>query len=337
MVVEGKKVKNLLYATDDSGELIWVAGNFLRQMCYEEAPFLPTPDECENICRHSCAWHAPQLRKDVMYLGGYRERESLLPGLSESEKKSLCLLPSDVDGNTHQIAFQLCGPELISQGTYTLATRAPQRSYGNRKHLDPADERSLWIHELDKATHEVPQVFPPSLWLHPDRRIRDSVGEPYKWPRVNKTPGKNSHIGTDAVLGSPCCDVWNHHMRRDARDGCTAIPRTDSEWPVLSDEQLEIEGQMRPLDKAPDIKQATRLWNAHRYAPQRQGPSRWQAGQSTSSGSQQERALAPRGQRDWIRQTNTNAAWGGASSGSQQTRNTTNAKNTGSKRWWPDI
>ena len=126
-------------------------------------------------------------------------------------------------------------------------------------------------------------------------------------------------------------------MRRDARDACTAIPREEFEWPVISDEQLEIESQMSPLDKAPDIKQATRLWNAHRYAPQRQGPSRWQAGQSTSSGSQQERALAPRGQRDWIRQTNTNAAWGGASSGSQQTRNDTNAKRTGSKRWWPDI
>ena len=203
--------------------------------------------------------------------------------------------------------------------------------------MDPADERSLWIHEQDKATHEVPQVFPPNLWLHPELRIRDSVGEPYQWPRENKTPGRNSHKGTDVVLGSPCCDVWNHHMRRDAKDACTAIPRDELEWLVLSDEQLEIESQMRPLDKAPDIKQISRFWNAHRYAPQRYGPSRWQAGQSSSSGSQQDRALAPKGQRDWIRQTNTNAAWGGASSGSQQTRNTPNARGAGGKRWWPDI
>ena len=101
MQLQGKRTKNPLCVSDDEGELIWLFGNFLREMCYEEAPLLPTADDCVNICKASCAWKAPQLRMEVMLLGGYKDRESLLPGLSEDEKSNLCLLPGDVEGNTH--------------------------------------------------------------------------------------------------------------------------------------------------------------------------------------------------------------------------------------------
>ena len=332
-----KKTKNPDYVTDESGELLWKTGNFVREMCFQDAPLLPTPDECHMICKQCCAWNAPQLRKEVVMLGGYRDRESLLPTLSEEEKSNLCLLPSDVEGNTHQIAFQLCAPRQIAGGDYTIATRAPQRTYGNRKHLLPADERALWIHAKDKATHEVPQDFPPNLWLHKDPAVRNTVGEPYSWPRVNKTPGQTSLKGVDPILGSPCCDVWSHHMRRDRKDACTAIPRDVEEWPPLSDEQLYQESQMEPLSIAADLAQLSRIWHTgYRYAPPREGPSRWEASQSQSSGSTGVRSMVPKGQRDWNRQTNTNAAWGGASSGSElQTPARGNTR--GASRWFPDL
>ena len=125
----------------------------------------------------------------------------------------------------------------------------------------PGDERALWIHEKDIAQLEVHQDMPPNLWLHSVQAIRDSVGEPYCWPRINKTSGKNAYRPQDAVLSSPTVDVWNHHMRRDDTDACGAIPRHKEEWPVLSDEQIWHENQMPHLDKATDPTQMNRIWN----------------------------------------------------------------------------
>ena len=87
VTINGVRVQNPLYVMDEDGELMWLFGNFLREMCYEEAPFLPTPDECVEICKASCAWQAPQLRKEVMLLGGYKDREFLLPGLSDAGER----------------------------------------------------------------------------------------------------------------------------------------------------------------------------------------------------------------------------------------------------------
>ena len=182
----------------------------------------------------------------------------------------------------------------------------------------------------------MPQVLPPNLWLHTNVAIRDSVGQPYRWERTNKTPGRNSHKAQDPVLGSPLVDVWNHYMRRDSSDACTAIPRSVTEWPVLSDEQIEHESHLPNLDKAADTAQMTRLWNAPRYAPQRAAPSRYKANQSSqSSGSQQSKALISRDQRHWNKQTNTNAGWGGTGSGSQQTGHVPTTRGSSSAQWWP--
>ena len=256
VTINGKRAPNPLYVNDADGELIWLVGNFLREMCYEEAPFLPTPDDCVAICEKSCAWQAPQLRKEVMLLGGYKDRESLLPGLSDAEKSALCILPSDVEGNMHQIAFQLCSREDIQHGTYVMATRIPGRSYGGRTQLHPSDERAIWTHEQDIAEMEVHQDMPPNLWLHSEQAIRDSVGEPYRWPLINKTSDVRQKV---ALLSSPTVDVWNHHMRRDDNDACGAIPRHPEEWPELSDEQLWHESTLPNLDKAADLTQMKRI------------------------------------------------------------------------------
>ena len=212
----------------------------------------------------------------------------------------------------------------------------PQAGNTDAVHTCTQKTRSLWIHDQDIAQIDVPQVLPPNLWLHSDQAIRDTVGQPYRWERTNKTPGRKSHKAQDAVLGSPLVDVWNHHMRRDSSDACTAIPRFVDEWPVLSDEQIEHESQMPNLDKAADVAQMNRLWNAPRYAPQRAVPSRYKANQSSqSSGSQQSKALISRDQRHWNRQTNTNAGWGGRSSGSQQTGHVPTTRGGSSAQWWP--
>ena len=80
-----------------------------------------------------------------------------------------------------------------------------------------------------------------------------------------------------------------------------------------------------------------RLWNAPRYAPQRAGPFRYKANQSSqSSGSQQSKALISRDQRHWNRQTNTNAGWGGRSSGSQQTGHIPTTRGSSGSQWWPE-
>ena len=126
--VDGQKVENPEYVKDDGGEIILRFGNFLREMCYQEAPFLPTGDQCVAICEASCAWQAPQLRMQVLLLGGQRDRESLLPALPEQSKSELCILPNDIDGNIHQIAFQLSRPENIRQGHFAEATRTLSRT-----------------------------------------------------------------------------------------------------------------------------------------------------------------------------------------------------------------
>ena len=150
--MDGRKVENAEYIKDYRGEMVWRFGNFLREMCYEEAPFLPSADACVAICEASCAWQAPQLRMQVLFLGGHKDRESLLPGLSDQIKSSLCILPGDIDGNMHQIAFQLNSREDISRGLYAKATRIPSRTYGGRTRLHDYDEQQIWIHELDIAT-----------------------------------------------------------------------------------------------------------------------------------------------------------------------------------------
>ena len=185
--------------------------------------------------------------------------------------------------------------------------------------------------EQDIAQVDVHQDWPPNLWLHSVQAIRDSAGEPYCWPRINKTSGKNAYRPQDAVLSSPTVDVWNHHMRRDDTDACGAIPRHREEWPMLSDEQIWHESQMPNLDKAADPAQMNRIWN---YAPHRAGPSRYKADQSSqSSGSQQSRALLSRDQRHWNKQTNTNAGWGGRSASSHQAGQ---RKGNSGSHWWPD-
>ena len=77
--LDGQKFENPEYVKDDDGEMILRFGQFLREVCYQEAPFLPTGDQCVAICEAS--WQAPQLRMQVLLLGGQRDRESLLPGL----------------------------------------------------------------------------------------------------------------------------------------------------------------------------------------------------------------------------------------------------------------
>ena len=119
-------------------------GNVLRR-----GTVLPSADACVAICEASCAWQAPQLRMQVLLLGGHKDRESLLPGLPDQIKSTLCILPSDINGNMHQIAFQLNSPEDIRRGLYAEATRTPSRTYGGRIRLHEYDEQQIWIHELD--------------------------------------------------------------------------------------------------------------------------------------------------------------------------------------------
>ena len=160
--------------------------------------------------------------------------------------------------------------------------------------MHPSDERAIWTHEQDIAQVEVHQDMPPNLWLHPEQAIRDSVGEPYRWPLINKTSDVRQKV---ALLSSPTVDVWNHHMRRDDNDACGAIPRHPEEWPELSDEQIWHESNLPNLDKAADLTQMNRIWK-YAYAPHRAGPSRYNANQSSqSSGSQKSRALQSRDQR----------------------------------------
>ena len=71
--VNGQKIENPNYVTDDGGEMIVRFGNFLREVCYQEAPVFPIGDQCVAICQASCAWQAPQLRLQVLFLGGQRE------------------------------------------------------------------------------------------------------------------------------------------------------------------------------------------------------------------------------------------------------------------------
>ena len=70
-------------------------GRFMRDMCYEQAPFLPDGDECMTICRKACAWPSPQLPLQVVLLGGQRDREALLPQLDSESKDKLCILPNN--------------------------------------------------------------------------------------------------------------------------------------------------------------------------------------------------------------------------------------------------
>ena len=71
--VGGISVQNPDYYGDEDGGIRVRFGRFMRNMCYEEAPFFPDGDECITICRKACAWQAPQLPMDVVMLGGQRD------------------------------------------------------------------------------------------------------------------------------------------------------------------------------------------------------------------------------------------------------------------------
>ena len=139
------------------------------------------------ICEASCAWQAPQLRMQVLLLGGQRDRESLLQGLSDQSKSALCILPNDKNGNIHQIAFQLNSAEDIRRGFFAEATRTPSRTYGGRTRLHNYDEQQIWIHEQDITQMYVNHHWPVDLWEHKNQAIRDSVGFEHA-TSANQTP-----------------------------------------------------------------------------------------------------------------------------------------------------
>ena len=206
------------------------------------------------------------------------------------------------------------------------------RTYGGRTRLHDSDEQQIWIDKRDIATMYVNHKWPVDLWKHKLQAIRDSVGEAYRWPRTSMALGTNSFKPQDAILQHPLVDVWNHHMRRDENDSCGAIPRTRTEWPVLSDEQIWNERNMPQVSKVPDPSQMARIWN---YVPPRAGPPRFQESSrqsSQSSGSQPSRALHSSEQRHWRKQVNTNAAWGGSNHSAQRTPQRASGYNS---TWWP--
>ena len=254
----------------------------------------------------------------VLLLGGHKDRESLLPGLPDQIKSTLCILPGDIDGNMHQIAFQLNSPEDIRRGFYVEATRTPSRTYGGRTQLHNYDEQQIWIHKNDIIQMYVNHRWPVDVWEHKNQAIKDSVGCPYRWPRTNMGLGHSGFRPQDAILQNPLVDVWKHHMRRDDNDACGAIPRTQDEWPMLSEDEIRRERDMPRVEKVPDAGQMARIWN---YVPPRAGRTRFQESRhqaSQSSGSQPSRALQPREQKHWRRHQNTNAGWGGSSSSGQR-------------------
>ena len=145
ITVEGRKVSNPYYYGDEDGEMIVRFGRFMRDMCYEESPFLPSGDERMAICKAACAWQAPPLPMRVLMLGGQRECESLLLTLDEDGKHNLCIIPNYIEGHITQIAFQLNSPEEVRQGRYAKTTngkghRAPARMFGQRTRLHVRDE-----------------------------------------------------------------------------------------------------------------------------------------------------------------------------------------------------
>ena len=48
--VNGQKIENPEYVTEDDGEMIVRFGHFFREMFHQEAPILPTGDQCVAIC-----------------------------------------------------------------------------------------------------------------------------------------------------------------------------------------------------------------------------------------------------------------------------------------------
>ena len=143
----------------------------------------------------------------VLFLGGPKDRGFLLPSLSDQAKSALCMLPGDIEGNMHQITFQLRSAEDIRKGNYALPTRTPSRSFGGRTRLHDYDEQQIWFDKRDIASMYVNQTWPVDLWEHKVQAIRDSVGEAYRWPRTNMALGTNSFRPQDAVLQNPTVDV----------------------------------------------------------------------------------------------------------------------------------
>ena len=111
--MKGISQRNPDYDCDEDGEMIVRFGRFMRNMCYEEAPFLPNGDECMATSRKACAWQAPQLPLQVVMLGGQRDREALLPRLDSESKDHLCILANNNKGHIAQIVFQISFPEGI--------------------------------------------------------------------------------------------------------------------------------------------------------------------------------------------------------------------------------
>ena len=117
-------------------------------------------------------------RMQVLLLGGHKDRESLLPGLSDQAKSTLCILPSDIDGNMHQIAFQVRSAEDIRQGLYAVATRTPSRTYGCRTRLHDSVEQQIWIDRRDIATMYVEHTWPVDFWEHKSKPSEIRWGKP---------------------------------------------------------------------------------------------------------------------------------------------------------------
>ena len=108
----------------------------------------------------------------VLLLGGHRDRESLLPALPDQSKSELCILPNDMDGKIHQIAFQLSSLENIHQGHLAEATRTPSRTFVHRTRLHTYDEQQILIHEKDIIQMYLAPRWPVDLWEHKNQDIQ---------------------------------------------------------------------------------------------------------------------------------------------------------------------